>query len=809
MAAVRGDDAVLALLGEMTGGAGGGAHDISSETPQNRTPSPTTDGLRGEELARLVAVHGPSPPTNPRVEIIRHRCHERFKGKFYELFRGCAGGTGAGGAKAAVPPGPARRAVDAVWSSMPSHSVWERYQFALKTVEAECVRELRGLSREPTPSWCIGSREAVAEQLLNPTAGQIVRWTRENVVWEPLLPVTSVVQNLDDAECRRIDERYRKEAREAMEGEVGFQFRRTFKRMIGGSTRGPSSGESERKKRGDATLSLDELYDEFKSLEETKGRDLDDNLEVDTCKKSKKKSKKRQKEKAKSIPAHVDRDEKEEYVFRTIFESKPYQRTLQKLAKKFSALARETYESFLAELTKTSNRLAAEEQSRNGGGRRKRRGKADGDIPRISAVEPRDDDEYGRPTSDNDKAHKQLVVSYAGVRVKVNETHRDKLHILYERTLSRLGSAAVERYLRLFPSFLFSILLRYDALEGAGLQSAIPPNVFRYLNARFGCDFECFASPFNCWLDGVRTDSSGDGANLVIGGDFGSAFGDTDAVFGSNGSFFDLDLERLAERRGGCCLQANPPFSDRFIERMCRRMDGFIDSSNKRNENVANAESRSPVCFVVIVPAWRESKGWNALCSSPHLSRHLVLDQKDDEHYYAEGTQHRRSAASGAGGKGGAHRVASFDTSVFFLVNDAAGSACGLSDEDNARLKRAFAMKSDEVRGGTEDVPYFKLAKAGDGSAMERANGAKAVETGRAVKNEEESERLASKQKPHEKKRSRKKGHDVKKKRPGKKKKLVSSQDEMGILASMGILDDPEVDNKKAPVVPKKSKKTK
>ena len=805
MAAVRGDDAVLALLGEMTGR--GGAQEISNETPQkqsDQTLSPKDP--HGEELSRLVSVHCPSPPTNPRVEIIRHRCHEKFKGKFYELFRGCAGGGGAGGAKDFAPPGPARRAVDAVWSSMPSHSVWERYQFALKTVEAEFVRELRGVSRQPTPAWCQGSRDDVAEQLLNPTAGQILRWTRENVVWEPLLPVTSVARNLDDAECRRIDERYRQEARLALEGEVKFQVRRTFKRMIGGSTWVPSSGESERKKRGDATLSLDELYGEFMSLEESKGRD--NSLEAETCTKIKK-TNKSQKGKAKSIPAHVDRDEKEEYVLRTILESKPFQRTLQKLSKKFFALARETYESFLTELTKTSNRLATEEQSRNSGSRRKRkRGKANGDIPRISVVEPRDDDEYGgRPRPAGDKARNQLVVSYAGVRVKVNETHHDKLRILYERTLSRLGPAVNERYLRLFPQFLFSVLLRYDALEGAGLQSAIPPNVFRYLNARFGCEFECFASPFNCWLDGNRSDSRVDGTNL-IGGDFGSAFGDTDSVFGSNGSFFDLDLERLEGGRGGCCLQANPPFGDRFIDRMCRRMDGFIDSSNKRNENSSKAEPRSPVMFVVIVPAWRESKGWNALCSSPHLVRHVVLDQKDDEHYYAEGTQHRRSAASGAGGKGGAHRVASFDTSVFFLMNDAAGSAWELSDEDDARLKRAFAMKSDEANDGTEDTPYLERAKASEGSARERADVSVEVEPTNAVENAEASGRPASKSNPHEKKRSRKKGHDVKK-RPGKKKKLVSSQDEMGILASMGILDGPEVDHKKAVVVPKKSKRAK
>ena len=88
-----------------------------------------------------------------------------------------------------------------------------------------------------------------------------------------------------------------------------------------------------------------------------------------------------------------------------------------------------------------------------------------------------------------------------------------------------------------FLSKVFSMLLRYDDLAGdAGQHGAIPVAVFDVLR-RWGCDAECCATPFNATL-----------------GSYCSPFRDTDAPFGSVGSFFAF------EPASGC-YEINPPFT--------------------------------------------------------------------------------------------------------------------------------------------------------------------------------------------------------------------------------------------------------
>eukprot|EP00985_Skeletonema_marinoi_P029812 scaffold29187_cov58-Skeletonema_marinoi.AAC.1 len=107
-------------------------------------------------------------------------------------------------------------------------------------------------------------------------------------------------------------------------------------------------------------------------------------------------------------------------------------------------------------------------------------------------------------------------------------------------------------------------------------------------------------------------------------------------------------------------------------------------------------EEVPPIQFAIFVPAWAESSGWQSLMSSPYLSKHCIIDQK--KHYYAEGTQHRRTQReSNAKDDGkGSYRIASFDTSVFFLQNAAAKKKWPLDDEVQEGLEKAFALTEDE-----------------------------------------------------------------------------------------------------------------
>ena len=241
-----------------------------------------------------------------------------------------------------------------------------------------------------------------------------------------------------------------------------------------------------------------------------------------------------------------------------------------------------------------------------------------------------------------------IKVSYSGLIFTVHKQHFHKLQIMYDR--QNRTSLNREDHEAGFLSALFALLTRYDMLQGAGLQSALQGSVFDYLLNEFDCTMECFASPLNCRYER-----------------FCSAFPDTDAIFGSVGSFFDYDFSR------GGCYQANPPFVANFILAMYRRMEDSLKTSSE------------PLMFVVFVPAWTETSGWKSLQSCTYMGHHEWISQSS--HYYAEGTQHRRKDR---------FRVASFDTSVFFLQNDEAKLKWPMSKEQIIKLQEAFANNPDD-----------------------------------------------------------------------------------------------------------------
>jgi hypothetical protein len=297
-----------------------------------------------------------------------------------------------------------------------------------------------------------------------------------------------------------------------------------------------------------------------------------------------------------------------------------------------------------------------------------------------------------------------------------------------------------------FSRLLFTLLLRYDALEGAGLQSAIPHSVFRFLRSKFGCEFESFASPFNCY-------EKQEG--------FGSAFGDTDAWFGSEGSFFGVDFLS----KGGC-FQANPPFAAEFIKSMYERMHYFL-SISEGGESTTNGEI--PIQFVIFVPSWVESASWQSLLSSPYLSKHCLIDQK--KHYYAEGTQHRRSqraieSSAKDDGRKGCYRIASFDTSVFFLQNAAAKKKWSLVEVQEG-LEKAFELHEEQEEG--------KIAVKSKKPSLKSAER-------RIIPSSLTTSRKATQCQPDKKKE--------KKALAVKKKALISGgEDELNIVKSLGLFD--------------------
>lgn len=241
-------------------------------------------------------------------------------------------------------------------------------------------------------------------------------------------------------------------------------------------------------------------------------------------------------------------------------------------------------------------------------------------------------------------------LTYGNSSVKLSKAHYKKLLDLYERHQS-VSVASRPQDKRAFENALFSLLLRYDSLDGGGFQAALNEECFDALLKHFACKMECFASPLNCRY-----------------GRFCSAFLDTDSPFGSVGSFFEF-----SPRSG--CFEANPPFIPKLIKRMADHMTALLEAAD------------GPLAFIIIIPAWKDTPGWKQLNSSRYNQKHVLIPQKD--HGYCEGKQHIRKTR---------WRIASFDTSVFFWQNSKATNKWKITDKAIEDLKTAFLSKQAEER---------------------------------------------------------------------------------------------------------------
>lgn len=201
-----------------------------------------------------------------------------------------------------------------------------------------------------------------------------------------------------------------------------------------------------------------------------------------------------------------------------------------------------------------------------------------------------------------------------------------------------------------FHARLFALLLRYKTLRGHGFQAAAGPGVFRVLHALLGVDFECFASPLNARY-----------------GRYCSAFADTDAPFGSAGSFFSM---QEGPTRGA--FEVNPPFTAACLDTAARRCLHLL----------AAAEAASqPLSFVVLMPGWKETWARSALLSSVNLTFNATIAAAD--HGFCDGASHARQDP---------FRASPYDTEIVVLQS---ARARALRPVDSAlldsRLRAAFA----------------------------------------------------------------------------------------------------------------------
>jgi hypothetical protein len=197
-----------------------------------------------------------------------------------------------------------------------------------------------------------------------------------------------------------------------------------------------------------------------------------------------------------------------------------------------------------------------------------------------------------------------------------------------------------------FHQALFVLLLRYKSIQGPGFQAALGAACFDTLLDGLSCAMECFASPLNCRYRR-----------------FCSAFPDTDAAFGSYGSFFDFYPHEGS-------FEANPPFVPEIIIAMCNHMTKLL------------AASQAPLSFTIIVgtsPTLQLDPSWHLLLNSPFLTRSFIIPLQ--QHGYQTGHQHIEKEST---------TMSSCASAVFFWQNASATAKWPVDEAIEVRLREAF-----------------------------------------------------------------------------------------------------------------------
>lgn len=207
---------------------------------------------------------------------------------------------------------------------------------------------------------------------------------------------------------------------------------------------------------------------------------------------------------------------------------------------------------------------------------------------------------------------------------------------------------------------LFCVVARMETFCGnaGGMQGSVPHHVFDALEQHLGVDQELFASPLNCHFPA-----------------YCSAFPDTDAGFGSVGSFFDF-----APHSGS--YEVNPPFVNSTMLAMAKRLNSLLDAA---------ALACSPLLFFVIVPTWDDAYFYKLLQGSAHLRLHRIVGRK--EHEFIDGLQHRAERTVWA---------ANVDSTWFVLATEAAVQRYAVGPDTAARLDEAFARPAEQSHHGRD-----------------------------------------------------------------------------------------------------------
>lgn len=200
-------------------------------------------------------------------------------------------------------------------------------------------------------------------------------------------------------------------------------------------------------------------------------------------------------------------------------------------------------------------------------------------------------------------------------QLTINSSHVRKLHQLYKQSDETfLYSLAIvlRRYTTVFGN---QCVIKYkgregrpNQFEGTSFHASVTENLFKVLKTQLGVNFECFASPLNCFY-----------------GNYCSAFLDTDGQFGSVGSFFETKFKKGI-------FECNPPFTEEIIQLAAEKC--IRDCSSAEGE----------LGFIFVVPEWRKPVARYHTLLESDASKTVVrgwIQLLPKEHYYICGDQQK------------------------------------------------------------------------------------------------------------------------------------------------------------------------
>lgn len=155
------------------------------------------------------------------------------------------------------------------------------------------------------------------------------------------------------------------------------------------------------------------------------------------------------------------------------------------------------------------------------------------------------------------------------------------------------------------PEEIHITLMQYAYSPSKSMSWQIPIRVYQQMYEKHGLTLEGCASPFNSQTIAIFPQNRGR---------FCSPF-ESDKIYGSIGSIFDVDLE-------GEIAMINPPYVEDFMESVGRKVINALNQATK------------PTTIVSMMPAWTDAPSHIQYANSQWLKARYDLEK--NQHYYEE-----------------------------------------------------------------------------------------------------------------------------------------------------------------------------